>query len=100
VSPPSPTRITIGGVTFDRVVYDREGDVLYLHVGDPTTAVDFAESPEGHALRYDAAGRLVGLTIVHARQLLARNGRITVTLPPPQLEASRQELAAALGLPA
>ena len=97
---PSPTRLTIGDVTFDRVVYDREGDVLYLHVGDPATAVDFDESPEGHALRYDATGRLVGLTIVHARQLLERDGRITVTLPPPQLEASGRELAAALGLPA
>lgn len=100
MSPPCPTRITIGGVTFDRVVYDWEGDVLYLHVGDPAMAVDFDESPEGHALRYDAAGRLVGLIIVHARYLLERDGRITVTLPPPQLEAGVQELAAALGLPA
>ena len=57
--------------------------MLYLHVGDPATAVDFDASPEGHALRYDAAGRLVGLTLVHARRLLARDGRITVTLPPP-----------------
>ncbi|HEX2516947.1 MAG TPA: DUF2283 domain-containing protein [Chloroflexota bacterium] len=99
-SPPNPPPVTIGGVTFDRVRYDRGGDVLYLHVGDPTTAVDFDESPEGHALRYDAAGHLVGLTIVHARRLLDRDGRITVTLPPPRLEAGAPELAEALGLPA
>jgi uncharacterized protein YuzE len=97
---PSPASVTIGGTTFDRVRYDREADVLYLHVGDPATAVDFDESPEGHALRYDAAGRLVGLTLVHARWLLAQEGRITVTLPAPRLQAGARELAAALGLPA
>lgn len=73
--------ITIAGVTFDRVRYDAEGDVLYLHVGDPSTAVDFDESPEGHALRFDAEARLVGLTIVNARWLLAQGGPLTVTLP-------------------
>ena len=39
--------ITIGSSTFDNVVYDTDVDVLYLHVGDPSTAVDFDESPEG-----------------------------------------------------
>jgi YD repeat-containing protein len=94
--------VTIGGITFDRVRYDREGDVLYLHVGDPATAVDFDASPEGHALRYDAAGRLVGVTLVNARWLLEHEGRITVTLPappaPPPLEADSAALAPALGL--
>jgi hypothetical protein len=52
--------VRIGDVTFDRVSYDHEADVLYLHVGDPGTAVDFDESPEGHALRFDANGHLVG----------------------------------------
>ena len=50
--------ITIADTTFDRVSYDREGDALYLHVGDPHAAVDFDESPEGHHLRYDAAAPL------------------------------------------
>jgi uncharacterized protein YuzE len=54
--------ITIGGTTFDRVSYDSDADVLYLHVGDPSSAVDFDESPEGHALRFDSTGRLVGVT--------------------------------------
>jgi uncharacterized protein YuzE len=70
--------ITIGGTTFDRVRYDAEGDVLYLHVGDPSSAVDFDESPEGHALRFDAERRLVGLTIVNARWLLDQGGRHTI----------------------
>ena len=57
--------ITIGSATFDNVFYDQDVDVLYLHVGDPSTAVDFDESPEGHALRFDVEGRLVGVTIVY-----------------------------------
>lgn len=93
--------VTIGPITFDRVRYDREGDVLYLHVGDPRTAVAFDASPEGHALRFDAAERLVGVTIVNARWLLEREGRITITLPAPpapQLQADPAALAPALGL--
>ena len=86
--------VTIGSVTFDRVSYDRDADVLYLSVGDPARAVDFDESAEGHALRYDADGRLVGLTIVGARPLLELDGAILVT--PPQLRVERDELAAVL----
>jgi uncharacterized protein YuzE len=48
--------VTIADITFDRVSYDRDADVLYLHVGDPTGAADFDESPEGHALRFDHDG--------------------------------------------
>lgn len=73
--------ITIGSTTFDRVSYDSDGDVLYLHVGDPSSAVDFDESPEGHALRFDGAGRLVGVTIVNARRLLQQGDPITITVP-------------------
>ena len=73
--------ITIGSATFDNVVYDADVDVLYLHVGDPSTAVDFDESPEGHALRFDGAGRLVGAMIVGAKSLIEREGEITITLP-------------------
>ena len=73
--------ITIGGTTFDRVSYDSDADVLYLHVGDPSSAVDFDESPEGHALRFDGAGRLVGVTIVNARRLLQQGDPIAITVP-------------------
>jgi YD repeat-containing protein len=86
--------LTIGSVTFDRVSYDRDADVLYLSAGDPANAVDFDESAEGHALRYDAEGRLVGITIVGASQLLERDGGVVVT--PPQLRVERDELAAVL----
>lgn len=66
--------VTIAAIEFDRVDYDREADVLYLSAGEPSQAVDFDETAEGHALRYDADGRLVGVTIVGARRL-ADEGR-------------------------
>ena len=73
--------ITIGSTTFDNVFYDAEVDVLYLHKGDPSGASDFDESPEGHALRFDSDGHLVGVTIVGAKALLERDGEIKITLP-------------------
>lgn len=73
--------ITVGDTTFDRVRYDAEADVLYLHVGDPASAVDFDESPEGHALRFDENGELVGITIVNAKTLLECDDPVVVTVP-------------------
>jgi uncharacterized protein YuzE len=73
--------ITVGHTTFDRVRYDADADVLYLHVGDPNQAVDFDESPEGHALRYDGDGTLVGITIVNAKHLLEGAQPIVITIP-------------------
>lgn len=73
--------ITVGDITFDTVDYDADADVLYLHVGDPSAAVDFEESPEGHALRFDRDGSLVGMTIVNARALLEASEPIVVTVP-------------------
>lgn len=73
--------ITVGHTTFDRVDYDAEVDVLYLHVGAPEQAVDFDESPEGHALRFDRDGRLVGITIVNAKGLVEGRDPIVITIP-------------------
>jgi uncharacterized protein YuzE len=83
--------VRFGGIEFEHVTYDQEGDVLYLRNGPSTTAVDWDESPEGHHLRYGPDGRLVGLTIVDARWLLAHEGKIVVTLPQMQVEASDLE---------
>lgn len=82
-----PTTVTIAGITFDRVVYDRDADVLYLHVGEPSSAVDFDGTPEGHHTRYGPDGSLVGLTIVNARWLLDEDGEIVVTLPEQKVRA-------------
>ncbi len=75
--------LTIAEITFDQVVYDRIGDVLYLHVGDPRAAVAFDESPEGHAIRRDAEGRIVGITLVRPRHLMELGEPVVVTLPAP-----------------
>jgi YD repeat-containing protein len=88
--------VVLGDLEFDNVLYDGDADVLYLHVGDPAGAVEFDESPEGHALRYDANGHLVGVTIVNARWLLERGERVTITLPKP-IQVDREALAAAIG---
>ena len=86
--------VQVGDWRFDRATYDERADVLYLHIGDPASAVDFDASEEGHHLRYDAAGQVVGLTIVNARWLLERDGEIVVT--PPALHLGAAELAPAL----
>lgn len=95
----SPTEkamsVTIADITFDRVSYDADGDVLYLHVGDPTRAVDFDETPEGHGVRLDAEGRVVGLTLVNPKRLLDLDGELRVTLPVPS-DVPAEQLAPAL----
>jgi uncharacterized protein YuzE len=73
--------VKIGNLTFDRVDYDHDADVLYLHNGDPKDAVEFDESPEGHALRFNANGELIGVTLVRPRWLLDHQGEIKITIP-------------------
>jgi len=73
--------ITIGNVTFDDTTYDRKGDVLYLHRGEPRAAVDSEETPEGHVVRYGTGGEVIGLTLINPRWLIDNEGVVTVTLP-------------------
>jgi uncharacterized protein YuzE len=87
--------VTIGDTTFDNVFYDEPADVLYLHKGEPDTAVDFDASPEGHALRFGPDGDLVGITIVNAKWLIEHEGKVTVTVPQ-HLEVGAGALGAAL----
>ena len=80
--------VKIAGIEFDHVSYYADGDVLYLHVGDPASAVDFDESAEGDGIRYASDGSLVGLTIINARRRLERDGKIVITLPEQRVEAT------------
>jgi uncharacterized protein YuzE len=73
--------ITIGTITFDHVEYDADGDVLYLSVGAPREAADSYGTVEGHDVRYDEAGRVIGLTLVNAKWILGRDGEVRVTIP-------------------
>ena len=88
-------KIKIGPVTFDHADYDADSDVLYLHIGEPQEAAG-EETPEGHVLRYAPGTQtIVGLTVLGARRLLDRDGKLTVTIPEP-IEASSDDLAPAL----
>lgn len=73
--------VRIGDIEFDNVSYDETGDVLYLHVGDAQPAEDAAETPEGHLIRYNSRGEIIGITLLNARWLLDRNGELAITLP-------------------
>ncbi len=87
--------IHIGPLVFDHADYDPDGDVLYLHVGEPSEG-EGEETPEGHLVRFEpGTQRIVGLTVVNARTVLERDGRLVVTVPE-TVEASADELAPAL----
>lgn len=90
----SATTITIGETSFDHVSYDRDADVLYLSVGEPQAAFQTYGTPEGHAVRYDRGGHIIGITLVNAQQLLdAGEPQITV---PQVLGVARADLKLAL----
>ena len=87
--------VHIGPLVFDHADYDAEGDVLYLHVGAPLEA-EGEETPEGHVVRFEPGSqRVVGLTVINARSVIDRDGRLIVTVPE-TVEASFDELAPAL----
>ena len=73
--------VKIAGIEFDNVDYDAEEDILYVHVGDPASAVAWDESPEGDGLRFGIDGSLVGITILNARGRVDADGEIAITLP-------------------
>ena len=73
--------ICLGEHRFDDVSYDAEGDVLYMSKGKPAPATKTVASPEGHAIRLDEAGEIIGITVVGARWLAEQDGRIVITIP-------------------
>jgi len=85
--------ITIGGTTFDDHEYDERGDVLYLSVGAPQPAARTLETPEGHAVHYDEAGAVIGLTLLNVRWTLDRDGELILTWPPARLAADTLDAA-------
>jgi uncharacterized protein YuzE len=87
--------IAIGPYEFDHAAYDEEADVLYLRDGESRIAADVLATPEGHAVRLDSNGDVIGITIVNAKWLVERDGKIVVTVPN-AIEATAGELARAL----
>lgn len=87
--------VTIGRLSFDHADYDAENDVLYLHAGEPQVG-DGEETPEGHVVRYaPGTSRIVGLTVLGARRILAQDGHLAVTVPE-TVETTAEDLASAL----
>jgi uncharacterized protein YuzE len=77
----NPMTVTIGSLTFDHATYDDRGDVLYLQIGERQAAADSEETPEGHVLRFNDCGEVIGLTIINAKWLLQRDHAINITVP-------------------
>lgn len=73
--------IKIGTLSFDHVEYDADADVLYLSVGEPRLPAESLGTPEGHNVRYDDTGGVIGVTLVNAKWLLDRDGEIQVSIP-------------------
>lgn len=82
---------------FDHVSHDNDGDVLYLRRGERQAAADTFGTPERHAVRLDESGEVIGITIVNAKWLLERDGKITATVPS-LIETNAQYLAEALAV--
>ena len=73
--------IRLGHLAFDYVQYDARGDVLYLAVGQPEEAADQLVTPEGHVLRFNEDGAIIGVTLINAQWLSQRDGGVCVSLP-------------------
>jgi uncharacterized protein YuzE len=88
--------VKIDDLIFDRGNYDAEGDVLYLARGTTNHASDAALTREGHGVRYDESGEVIGVTIINARRIIEHDGYLTITLPH-AVRVQADELATALG---
>lgn len=60
--------------------YEDVGDVLYLSAASDDKQGAAQETPEGHAVRLDAHGRMTHLTTINAKWLLDRKGELIATL--------------------
>lgn len=86
--------VTFGTITFDKVSFDTDADVLYLAV-EGAQAAHWQESPEGHVLRFDEDGNLMGVTIIDVHEHLEDGvGNINITVPK-RVELELRDLALA-----
>lgn len=49
---------------------------------------DVLQARSGHYLQFDGDGTLIAITIVNARRILEREGKIPITLPSHRIEAT------------
>ena len=83
--------LRIGHLEFDHVVYDDVVDILYLSVGEPREAARSVATEEGHVVRYDEDGHVIGVTLINAKWLAERDGHVGI-----RVELAADELAPAL----
>jgi uncharacterized protein YuzE len=88
--------VRIGEHVFEHVSYDEVGDVLYLRTDNRDEATSTLGTTEGHAVRLDADGKVVGITIVNARWLIERDEVIVISLPQQRIEALAKDLGVVL----
>jgi uncharacterized protein YuzE len=87
--------VRIGEHEFDHASYDEEADVLYLRQGSDRAAATTFGTPEGHAVRLDEHGEVIGITLVNARWVIERDGVLVVTVPE-RIESTAEDLEPAL----
>ena len=75
--------LRIGSEEFDRVVYDERADVLYLSVGEPREPASQEATKDGHLVRYDEDGKVIGITVVNVKWLIERDGGVRLPLRVP-----------------
>jgi uncharacterized protein YuzE len=71
--------LTLGPATFDRLAYDVSADIMHLHVNGAAPDVHVEQCREGHRLRYDEHGKLVGITLIAVTGSLQRGEPVVVT---------------------
>jgi uncharacterized protein YuzE len=88
--------VTIDQLAFENAAYDDVADVLYLTASSGAGSAKTYGTPEGHAIRIDDNGAVVGMTIVNVRWLIERDRRLTITVPGHQIDASAAQIGNAL----
>ncbi len=73
--------VHVGPYEFDRVSYDKDGDVLYLRRAPAQVVTETFGSPEGHAVCLDERREIIGITLINAKWLSERDGGLRVTVP-------------------
>ena len=78
--------------------YEETGDVLYLSAPDDDKKASAQETPEGHAVRLDATGRVTHISVINAKWLLERDGFLIATLRDGRrLGLAREDVASVMG---
>ncbi|MGH9071928.1 MAG: DUF2283 domain-containing protein [Acidimicrobiales bacterium] len=75
-----PAELKLGDTAFNLAAYDAGADALYLRVAADTSSAEVSQSPEGHTLRFDERGRLVGLTLMGVASSRRRGELAQVTV--------------------